>query len=53
MCSEAQVVILQGQIMDSKEFYAPIITPYEAQLAFSPGGADMSGPYRLDFDALL
>jgi diphthamide biosynthesis protein 2 len=25
----------QGQILDSKEYYAPIITPYEAMIAFS------------------
>ncbi|BDA47727.1 probable 2-(3-amino-3-carboxypropyl)histidine synthase subunit 2 [Coccomyxa sp. Obi] len=43
----------QGQILDSKEFYAPLITPYEAQLAFTPEGASVSGDYRLDFDALL
>lgn len=40
-------------ILDSKEFYAPIITPYEAQLAFLPEGADMDGSFRLDFDSLL
>ena len=39
----------QGQIMDSKEIYAPIITPYEAELAFSPVHPDTSGPYRQDF----
>ena len=33
----------QGQIMDSKEFYAPIITPYEAELAFLPVHPDTSG----------
>jgi diphthamide biosynthesis protein 2 len=44
---------LQGQILDSKEFYAPLITPYEAQLAFAPEGSVVSDDYRLDFDALL
>lgn len=43
----------QGQIWDSKEFFAPIITPYEAQLAFSPGNTDTSGPYPQDFAGLL
>ena len=43
----------QGQIMDSKEFYAPIITPYEAQLAFSSVNPDTSGPYRQDFAGVL
>ena len=43
----------QGQIMDSKEFYAPIITPHEAQLAFSPQETGTSGPYRQNFAGLL
>ena len=47
------VQCLQGQILDSKEFYAPIITPYEAQLAFLPEGSDTNSSYRLDFDFLL
>ena len=38
--------------MDSKEYYAPIITPYEAQLALTPG-AEWGKEYRLDFDSLL
>lgn len=42
----------QGQILDSKEFLAPIITPYEAQLAFSPDST-WTGMYRLDFESLL
>ena len=45
-------MLLQGQILDSKEFYAPIITPFEAQLAFQPGKA-WTGDYRLDFASLL
>ena len=43
---------MQGQILDSKEFYAPLITPFEAQLAFGPEGAAPER-YSLDFDALL
>ena len=46
-------VWLQGQILDSKEFYAPIVTPYEAQLAFLPEGSDTNSSFRLDFDSLL
>ena len=45
-------VTLQGQILDSKEFYAPIITPFEAQLAFTTG-AEWTSDYRLDFGSLL
>ena len=44
---------MQGMILDSKEFYAPIITPYEAQLAFSPEGASLDASFRLDFESLL
>ena len=46
----------QGQILDSKEFYAPIITPFEAQVAFAPEGdavAAAQGRYSLGFDDLL
>ena len=38
--------------MDSKEFYAPIITPHEALLAFGSESQDPT-EYRLDFGALL
>ena len=41
----------QGMILDSKEYYAPIITPYEAHLAFS-GDAEWTGDYSLDFSSL-
>lgn len=44
---------IQGQILDSKDFYAPLITPYEAQLAFAAEGGDVSDDYRLDFDLML
>lgn len=43
----------QGQILDSKEFYAPIITPLEAQMAFNSEGSIPLDKYRLDFDSLL
>ena len=42
----------QGMILDSKEYYAPIITPFEAHLAFA-GGAGWTGEYHLDFAAVL
>lgn len=43
----------QGLILDSKEYYAPVVTPFEAYLAFTdrpwpPGGVG----YRLDFGFL-
>lgn len=41
----------QGMILDSKEYYAPIITPYEARMAFS-GNAEWDGDYSLDFSSL-
>ena len=51
-CCSRFDVTLQGQILDSKEYYAPIITPFEAQLAFT-AGAEWSTDYRLDFGSLL
>ena len=42
----------QGMILNSKEYYAPIITPFEAHLAFA-GGAEWTGEYHLDFAAVL
>ena len=42
----------QGMILESKEFYAPIITPYEAYVAFSPD-TEWTGEYQLDFSAVL
>ena len=41
----------QGMILDSKEYFAAIITPYEAYLAFS-GDAEWTGDYSLDFSSL-
>ncbi|GAB4815342.1 hypothetical protein N2152v2_002388 [Parachlorella kessleri] len=43
----------QGQILDSKEYMSPIITPYEAMLAFSPDSEWEERRYRLDFDGVL
>jgi diphthamide biosynthesis protein 2 len=48
----------QGQILDSKEYLAPIITPHEAMLAFAPPGEGQAGEwderkYRLDFEGVL
>jgi diphthamide biosynthesis protein 2 len=42
----------QGQIMDCKEFLAPIITPHEAMIAFTGKEWDAAS-YRLDFQDLL
>lgn len=42
----------EGLILDSREYYAPLITAYEAHLAFSPD-AQWAGTYCLDFDCLL
>ena len=49
---EIEVFVLvadpQGHILDSKEYYAPIITPYEAMLAFSDDGEWEQHKYSLD-----
>lgn len=54
----AQVFVMvadpQGQILDCKDYLSPIITPYEAMLAFSPAAPDWDeAAYRLDFDGVL
>ena len=41
----------QGMILDSKEYYAPIITPFEAHLAFAED-AEWTGDYSMDFTSL-
>lgn len=38
----------QGMILDSKEYYAPIITPYEAMMAFSEDAAWEQHKYSLE-----
>ncbi|KAL4857493.1 Glycosyltransferase family protein 64 protein C5 [Chlorella vulgaris] len=57
---EIEVFVLvadpQGQILDSKEYLAPIITPHEAHLAFSQPdneGEWDQAQYRLDFEGVL
>ena len=44
----------QGQILDSKDYLAPIITPHEALLAWGsdadPADSWDAGAYRLDFE---
>ncbi|CAM0874992.1 unnamed protein product [Alopecurus aequalis] len=42
----------QTALMDSKEFLAPVITPFEAVLAFSRG-REWTGEYLLDFKDLI
>ncbi|KAK1271960.1 hypothetical protein QJS04_geneDACA014193 [Acorus gramineus] len=42
----------QTALLDSKEFLAPIITPYEAMLAFT-GGSQWTGEYVMDFRDLI
>ncbi|KAM0833152.1 hypothetical protein ACQ4PT_064446 [Festuca glaucescens] len=42
----------QTALLDSKEFLAPVITPFEAVLAFSRG-REWTGEYLLDFKDLI
>lgn len=42
----------QTALLDSKEFLAPVITPFEAVLAFSRG-REWTGEYLLDFKELI
>lgn len=44
----------ESSLIDSKEFYKPIITPFELQLALSPDSSRIwSGKWRSDFDSVL
>ena len=43
---------MQAQILDTKEFLAPIIMPHEAVLAFTPG-AEYSAAWPPHFSAVL
>lgn len=53
---EVEVFVLvadpEGLVLDSRDYYAPLITPWEAHLAFTPGAA-WTGEYRTDFACLL
>lgn len=42
-----------GQILDCKEFLAPIVTPYEAQLAWTDDAGDVLRGLPLGFDHLV
>ena len=42
----------QIALIDSRDYYAPIITPFEAMLAFVPG-QDWTGKYSISFNDLL
>jgi len=42
----------QGQILECKDYLAPIITPYEAMIAFNSDAQWLEEYYRLDFDDL-
>ncbi|QDZ22484.1 diphthamide synthesis protein [Chloropicon primus] len=53
---EVEVFVLiscpQLALLDSREFYSPVITPFEAELAFVPGRS-WTGTYTIGFDSLL
>ncbi|GMF34751.1 unnamed protein product [Phytophthora lilii] len=46
------VACQQNTMMDSKEFYKPIVTPYELQLALSPT-EEWDGQYKTDFREVI
>ncbi|CAI5744655.1 unnamed protein product [Peronospora destructor] len=46
------VACQQNTLMDSKEFYKPIVTPYELQLALSPTD-QWDGQYKTDFGEVI
>ncbi|ETN38443.1 diphthamide biosynthesis protein 2 [Cyphellophora europaea CBS 101466] len=44
----------ESSLIDSKDFYKPIITPFELQLALSPDSSRIwTGRWRSDFDTVL
>ena len=53
---EVGVYVLLGScehaLLDSKDFYRPVVTPYELHLALTPG-AEWTGEYILDYGRLL
>ncbi|OWZ11529.1 Diphthamide biosynthesis protein 2 [Phytophthora megakarya] len=46
------VACQQNTLMDSKEYYKPIVTPYELQLALSPT-EEWDGQYKTDFNEVI
>ncbi|POM67232.1 Dolichyl-P-Man:Man(5)GlcNAc(2)-PP-dolichyl mannosyltransferase [Phytophthora palmivora] len=46
------VACQQNTLMDSKEYYKPIVTPYELQLALSPT-EEWDGQYKTDFKEVI
>ncbi|KAE9020364.1 2-(3-amino-3-carboxypropyl)histidine synthase subunit 2 [Phytophthora fragariae] len=46
------VACQQNTLMDSKEYYKPIVTPYELQLALSPT-EEWDGQYKTDFGEVI
>lgn len=54
--AEVGVYVLLGSaehgLLDSKEFYRPVVTPYEAHVALSDG-VEWTGEYLLDYARLL
>jgi diphthamide biosynthesis protein 2 len=53
---EVGVYVLLGSsehaLLDSKDFYRPVVTPYELHLSLAPG-AEWTGEYVLDYGRLL
>ncbi|KAI8979525.1 diphthamide biosynthesis protein 2 [Mycotypha africana] len=43
----------ENSLVDSKEFYRPIVTPFELELALISRGKEWTGDYETDFSKLL
>lgn len=43
----------ENSLIDAKEFYQPIVTPYELEVALGVGGRSWDGKYVLEFDQIL
>ncbi|EJD42343.1 diphthamide biosynthesis protein, partial [Auricularia subglabra TFB-10046 SS5] len=47
------VACAQTSLVDSRDYFAPVVTPFELLLALAPGEPAWTGDYALDFARLL
>lgn len=43
----------QTSVIDTRDYFAPVVTPFELLLALAPGEPAWTGDYALDFERLL
>ncbi|RQM23550.1 hypothetical protein B5M09_000856 [Aphanomyces astaci] len=47
------VACAENSLLDSTEFFKPIVTPYELHLALTHGDSEWTGQYKADFQEVL